>query len=115
MWAWVLYKNTEVHDALYAVSVVGVEISGCAGDSDGDGGVQVFLYCAGHGFGAFGGVDAVDFDDGRVDADEDFGFVQIRDVAAGENGGGASVSVIREAIRPEVRDFPWWKWWCGMQ
>ena len=47
------------------------------------------MYCAGHGFGAFGGVDAVDFDDGRVDADEDFGFVQIRDVAAGENGGGA--------------------------
>ena len=31
----------------------------------------------------------MDFDDGRVDADEDFGFVQIRDVAAGENGGGA--------------------------
>ena len=51
--------------------------------------MQVFLCCAGHGFGAFGGVDAVGFDDGRVDADEDFGFVQVCYVAAGENGGGA--------------------------
>ena len=29
------------------------------------------------------------FYDGGIDADEDFGFVQICDVAAGENGGGA--------------------------
>ena len=45
----------------------------------------------------------MDFDDGRVDADEDFGFVQIRDVAAGENGGGAFGVGDQGAIRPEVQ------------
>ena len=84
----ILKEDTEVDAPPHAVRIVWVEISGGAGDADGDISVQVCLNRTCHGFGAFGGINTVLMDDGGVYTDENFGLIQIRYVSAGKNGGG---------------------------